>query len=114
MGRLNINVSTVDYEKTGAALKSVLGGIEQMVHGEDGFVITDSEFAFGWHFFVVSIRTDLIKDFAELMGDDFERLRGRGMERKFITWLTEKMTPQAPRFKLEIKEEMESSKYGLF
>jgi len=36
------------------------------------------------------------------------------MEKKFLTWLTKKMEKKTNRFKLTIKEEMESSKYGIF
>ena len=44
-GRLNINVSAVDYEKTSSAIIHQLTLLEEMVHGEDDFVVTDSEFA---------------------------------------------------------------------
>ena len=48
--RLNINVSAIDYDKTSKALTQQLTFLEEMVHGEGDFVMTDSEFAFGWHF----------------------------------------------------------------
>ena len=48
--RLNINVSAIDYDKTSKALTQQLTFLEEMVHGQDDFVMTDSEFAFGWHF----------------------------------------------------------------
>ena len=113
-GRLNINVSAVDYEKTSSAMIHQLTLLEEMVHGEDDFVVTDSEFALGWHFFVVSISRTLIHRLKDQMGPDFERLRGKGDDKKFITWMDSRLQGQVPRFKLAIKEEMESSKYGLF
>jgi hypothetical protein len=112
--RININVSAIDYDKTSKEITSTLARLEEMVHGEDEFMITDSEFAFGWHFFVVSVNREIVQKLAEQMGSDFERLKGKGMEKKFLTWLTNKMEKNIPRFKLGIKEEMESSKYGLF
>ncbi|MCE2509161.1 MAG: hypothetical protein J4G04_07710 [Nitrosopumilaceae archaeon] len=113
-GRLNINVSTVDYEKTSAALIHQLTLLEEMVHGEDDFVVTDSEFALGWHFFVASVNRTLVARLKEQMGPAFEGLRGRGDDKKFLSWLESRLGGQVPRFKLAIKEEMESSKYGLF
>ena len=50
----------------------------------------------------------------EIMGPDFEKLKGRGTEKKFLTWLTKNVETKSPRFKLAIKEEMESSKFGIF
>ncbi len=112
--RININVSATDYDKTSREIKSTLSLLEEMVHGEDGFIITDSEFAFGWHFYVVCVNRDLVQRLAEQMGHDFERLKGKDMEKKFLTWLTQKVEKKDLRIKLAIKEEMESSKYGVF
>ncbi len=113
-GRININVSAVDYDKTSKEIKTQLTLLEEMVHGENDFVVTDSEFAFGWHFFVVSVSKELVEKLADKVGPDFNRLKGKGMEKKFLTWLTNRMEQKIPRFKLVIKEEMESSKYGIF
>jgi hypothetical protein len=112
--RLNINVSAVDYDKTSKVINSTLSLLEEMVHYEDGFIITDSEFAFGWHFYVVCVNKDLIQKLADQLGPDFEKLKGKGMEKKFLTWLTQKVEQKNLRIKLAIKEEMESSKYGIF
>jgi len=112
--RMNINVSAIDYENTSKVIKSTLTLLEEMVHAEDGFVITDSEFAFGWHFYVVSVNKDLIRKLADQMGPDFEKLKGKGLGKKFLTWLTNKVEEKNLRIKLAIKEEMESSKYGIF
>jgi len=112
--RININVSAVDYDKTSKALTRQLVLLEEMVHSEDDFVMTDSEFAFGWHFFVLSVNKSLIEKLVEMMGPDFEKLKGRGIEKKFLTWLTKNVETKSPRFKLAIKEEMESSKFGVF
>ena len=112
--RININVSATDYEKTSKAIQSTLTLLEQMVHAEDSFVITDSEFAFGWHFYVVAVDKMLVRKLADQMGPDFERIKGKGMEKKFLTWLTDQVEQKGLRIKLAIKEEMESSKYGVF
>jgi hypothetical protein len=112
--RININVSAIDYDKTSKVISHQLSLLEEMVHGHEDFVMTDSEFAFGWHFFVVSVNKALVEKLVDQMGLDFDKLKGKGMEKKFLTWLTNKIEGKTPRFKLAIKEEMESSKYGIF
>ena len=112
--RIHINVSAVDYDKTSKALTRQLSLLEEMVHGEEDFVMTDSEFAFGWHFFVLSVNKSLIQKLVEMMGDDFEKLKGKGTEKKFLTWLMKNVEDKSPRFKVALKEEMESSKFGIF
>ena len=113
-GRININVSAVDYDKTSKALTHQLSLLEEMVHSEEDFVMTDSEFAFGWHFFVLSVNKSLVQKLAEMMGADFDKLKGKGTEKKFLSWLTKNVENKSPRFKVAIKEEMESSKFGIF
>ena len=112
--RLNVNVSAVDYDKTSKALTHQLSLLEEMVHGGDDFVMTDSEFAFGWHFFVLSVNRSLIQKLSEMMGADFAKLKGKNTDKKFLSWLTKNVESKSPRFKLAIKEEMESSKFGIF
>jgi hypothetical protein len=112
--RININVSAVDYDKTSKALIQQLSLLEEMVHSQEDFVMTDSEFAFGWHFFVLSVNKSLVQKLVDMMGPDFEKLKGRGVEKKFLTWLTKNVEAKSPRFKLAIKDEMESSKFGIF
>ncbi|MDE1726185.1 MAG: hypothetical protein KGH89_02850 [Thaumarchaeota archaeon] len=112
--RININVSATDYEATSKAIISTLSNIEQMVHGENDFVVTDSEFAFGWHFYVVCVNRSLVKRLSDQLGSDFEKVKGKTLEHKFLNWLDQKVTQKNVKVKLAIKEEMESSKYGVF
>ena len=113
--RLHINVSTTDYDKTSKIVVSHLARLEQMTHTEDEFSITDSEFAFGWHFFVLSVNRSLVEKLRQVMGPaDYDIQSGKGTDKKFLTWLARDIGDEAPRFKLAIKEEMESSKFGIF
>ncbi len=114
MERIHINVSATDYDKSSKEITSTLTLMEEMVHESDCFVVTDSEFAFGWHFFVVSVKSGMVQKFADQKGEEFSRLKGKGLEKKFLSWLSEKMEQKSLRVKFAIKEEMESTKYGLF
>lgn len=112
--RININVSAIDYENTSREIISILRNLEQMVHGENDFIVTDSELAFGWHFYVVCVNKALVQKLSEQMGPSFDKIKGKGLEKKFLTWLTDKLSQRQLKVKLAIKEEMESSKYGIF
>ena len=112
--RININVSAIDYDNTSKAIISALRNVEQMVHGENDFIVTDSEFAFGWHFYVVCVNKSLVRKLSEQMGQDFEKIKGNGIEKKFLTWLTDRVAQKNLKVKLALKEEMESSKFGIF
>ena len=112
--RININVSSTEYDNTSKEIKNTLTLVEEMVHGQDDFIITDSEFAFGWHFYVVSVNRELAVKLSEQMGSEFEKLKGKGLDKKFLTWLTNQLSQKGLKVKFAIKEEMESSKFGIF
>jgi len=112
--RININVSAIDYDKSSKKIQQTLGRLEEMVHGQDDFVITDSEFAFGWHFYVVSVNREMVQKLSSQLGAEFENLKGKGLDKKFLTWLTNQVSEKDIKVKFAIKEEMESSKFGIF
>jgi len=112
--RININVSAINYDQSSDGIRSILRKLEEMVHEENGFVITDSEFAFGWHFYIVSVNKVLVEKLANQVGESFQKLKGKGLEKKFLTWFSQQVQEKNLKAKLAIKEEMESSKYGIF
>ena len=112
--RININVSATNYDQSSDGIRSILRRLEEIVHEEDGFVITDSEFAFGWHFYIVSVNKVLVEKLANQVGEGFQNLKGKGLEKKFLTWFSHQTQEKNLKVKLAIKEEMESSKFGIF
>jgi len=78
--RININVSATNYDQSSDGIRSILGRLEEIVHEENGFVITDSEFAFGWHFYIVSVNKILVEKLANQVGESFQKLKGKGLE----------------------------------
>ena len=56
----------------------------------------------------VSVNCEMGQRRATQMGQEFENLKGKGIEKKFLTLLTQRVEQKdVPRFKLAIKEEME-------
>ena len=48
------------------------------------------------------------------MGSSFYKIKGKGLEKKFLTLLTDKLTQKQLKVKFAIKEELESSEYRIF
>ena len=112
--RINISVSATKCDQSSDGIRSILTRLGEMVHEENGFVITDSEFAFGWHFYIVSVNKVLVEKLANQVGESFQKLKGKGLEKKFLTWFSQQVQEKNLKAKLAIKEEMESSKFGIF
>jgi len=56
----------------------------------------------------------MVRKLSSQLGAEFEKLKGKGLDKKFLTWLDNKVTEQGIKVKFAIKEEMESSKFGIF
>ena len=59
--------------------------------------------------FLCGLNAAAVEKLATLLGEEFQRIKGKGMEKKFLGWIEQRMGNSTPRFKLAIKEEMESS-----
>ena len=57
---------------------------------------------------------ELVQKLSNQLGTEFENLKGRGLDKKFLTWLNNQVTDKDIKVKFAIKEEMESSKFGIF
>ena len=101
--RININVSATNYDQSSDGIRSILTKLEEMVHEENEFVITDSEFAFGWHFYIVSVNKVLVEKLANQVGESFQKLKGKGLEKKFLTWFSQQIQEKNLKAKSAIK-----------
>ena len=64
--------------------------------------------------FEASVNREMVSKLADMMGDQFNKYKGKGLDKKFISLLSEKMDGKDVKIKFALKEEMESSKFGIF
>lgn len=111
---IEINVAAVNYNRESQILQRVMQEIEAMVHGKDDFSLGDPQFTFGWYFFTLSISRELAVKLANLLGNEFLSVKGKSFEKKFVNWLTARLKQLDCDVHLNLKAEMETSKFGLF
>ena len=85
-----------------------------MVHGKDEFSIGDPDFTFGWYFFTLSISKDLVVRLVNLLGNEFLKVKGKSFENKFLNYLSARLKEVGCNVHMNLKAEMETSKFGLF
>jgi hypothetical protein len=112
--KIEINVAAMDYDRDKQVLTRALREIEALVHEKDDFVIGDPQFTFGWYFFTLTVHRELLVKLANLLGNDFLSVKGKSFEKKFVIWLAGRLKRLGSNMKLELRSEIESSKYGLF
>jgi len=111
---IEINVAAMNYERESQILQKALKEIEAMVHGKDEFAIGDPQFTFGWYFFTLSVSRELVVKVVDLLGNELLNVKGKSFEKKFVNWLTARLKQVGCDVQLNLKAEMETSKFGLF
>jgi len=111
---IEINVAVLNYDKESKIIQSALREMEAMVHGKDGFSIGDPQFTFGWYFFTLSVSKDLVVRVMNLHGNEFVSVKGKTFENKFLNYLAARLKQVGCDIHLNLKAEMETSKFGLF
>jgi len=112
--RIEITVAAINYDRESKILKMALSEIEAMVHGKDEFAIGDPQFTFGWYFFTLSVSRELIVKLVNLLGNEFLSVKGKSFEKKFVNWLTARLKQLGCNVQMNLKAEVETSKFGLF
>lgn len=111
---IEINVAAVNYDRESQIMARALREIEAMVHGKDDFVIGEPQFTFGWYFFTLYVSKDLIVKLVNLLGNEFLAVKGKSFEKKFVNWLNARLKQVGCSVHLNLKSEMETTKFGLF
>ena len=112
--RVEISIAVMNYDRDSQILNKALIEIEGFVHGKDDFVLSEPQFTFGWYFLTLSVCGQLLVKIANLLGNEFLNMEGKTFEKKFMNWLTAKLKERGCEMKLDLKSELETSKYGLF
>jgi hypothetical protein len=112
--KIEISVAALNYDRDSQILNRALREVEAMVHGKNEFVLGEPQFTFGWYFFTLSVSRELLVRLANLLGNEFLSVKGKSFERKFVNWLNSRLSQLGCEMKLDLKAELETSKYGLF
>lgn len=111
---IEINVAALNYDKESGMIQSALREMEAMVHVKDEFSIGDPQFTFGWYFFTLSVSKNLVLKLMNLLGNEFSSMKGKTFENKFLNYLAARLKQVGCDVHLNLKAEMETSKFGLF
>lgn len=112
--KVEISVAVMNYDRDSQILNRALREVEALVHGKNEFVIGEPQFTFGWYFFTLTVNRELLIKLVNLLGNEFLNTKGKSFERKFVNWLTNRLKQVGCEMKLDLKSELETSKYGLF
>ncbi len=111
---IELSITSSNYKNDSELVKRTLREISAMTHSSNDFDVSDYEFTFGWYFFTVRVSKDIVIKFANLLGNEFLKIKGKTLEKRFVNWLDRKLKSLGSNVHIMLKDEFISSKYGLF
>ncbi len=114
MELIEISITSNNYKNDSELVKRTLREVAALTHSSNDFEISDYEFTFGWYFFTITVSKSLIIRFANLLGNEFLRIKGNTLEKRFVNWLERRLKSFGCNVHLMLKDEFISSRYGLF
>ncbi len=110
---ISISVATTNYETDEKVIRDVMRSAELMVHAKNEFVLSESEFKMGWHFFVLHVTPNLVHKIIDSTSSSHQAQNIK-LEDRFIRWLSQKLEEKQCDVYLDLESRKGSSKYGLF
>ncbi len=88
-GRATIlEIATTRYEIDREIVSTAMDELQTLCGIKEGFLISNPMERFGWAFFKVLIKIDLLSGMELKLGDQIAKTKGKKIEQKFVTFMT--------------------------
>lgn len=85
---LTLEVSTTQYENDKELVSSALEELQSLCKVTDGFLLSKPMSKFGWTFFKILFKPQLLFSIQDKLGDMIERAKGRKPEQKLTQFIS--------------------------
>lgn len=83
-----LEIATTRYETDRELILSAMNSLQTSCDVKDGFLMSNPMERFGWAFFKVLIKSELLSAIQLKLGDQIARSKGKKIEEKFISFMT--------------------------
>ena len=83
-----LQIATTNYESDREIIVKTMEEIQTLCGIKEGFLVSESMERFGWAFFKVLIKTELLSGIELKLGDQIAKTKGKKVEEKFVTFMT--------------------------
>jgi hypothetical protein len=97
-----LQIATTNYEADREIIVKTMEEIQTLCDIKEGFLISESMERFGWAFFKVLIKTELLAQMDLKYGDQIAKTKGKKVEEKFITFMTKFFENKNAKVKLKL------------
>ena len=102
-GRATIlEIATTNYEIDREVVSTAMDELQSLCGIKEGFLISNPMERFGWAFFKVLIKTELLSGINLNLGDQIAKTKGKKVEEKFVTFMTKFFENKNAKVKLKL------------
>jgi hypothetical protein len=83
-----LEIATTKYEIDREIVANAMDELQSLCGITDGFLISNPMERFGWAFFKVLIKIELLSGIELKLGDQIAKTKGKKIEEKFVTFMT--------------------------
>src|SRR2546425_5998409 len=83
-----LEIATTKYETDRELVSSAMDSLQTLCGVKDGFLISNPMERFGWAFFKILVKTELLSAIQLKLGDQITRSKGKKSGEKFVNFMT--------------------------
>ena len=105
-GRATIlEIATTNYEIDLGIVSTAMAELQSLCEIKEGFLISKPMERFGWAFFKVLIKIELLSGMELKLGDQIAKSKGKKIEEKFITFMTKFFESKNAKVKVKLVDD---------
>ena len=97
-----LEIATTQYETDREIVSTAMDEIQSLCGIKEGFLISTPMERFGWAFFKVLIKTELLSGIELKLGDQIAKTKGKKVEEKFVTFMTKFFENKNAKVKIKL------------
>jgi hypothetical protein len=99
-----LQIATTNYEPDREIVVSAMNEIQSLCDIKEGFLVSEPMERFGWAFFKVLLKTELLSGIESKFGDQIAKTKGKKIEEKFVTFMTKLFENKNAKVKIKLVE----------
>jgi len=97
-----IEIATTQYENDREIVLNAMDELQSLCGVTEGFLISNPMERFGWAFFKVLIKIELLSGMELKLGDQIAKTKGKKVEEKFVTFMTKFFETKNAKVKVKL------------
>ena len=97
-----LQIATTKYENDREIVSTAMNELQSLCGITEGFLISNPMERFGWAFFKVLIKTELLSGIELKLGDQIAKTKGKKVEEKFISFMTKFFETKDAKVKVKL------------